>query len=876
MSTMVSDYKIGDVALNWLDLPIEITGIGDGYLISDGMEWTVNGDGKLTPYHPPAASANGNGANSAAATPNMLKAALWYAGHNWRVMPLHEPLFNAVDSHGKPTICTCEEWRRYEGNERNPANPAYVCDTPGKHPRIGDWESRATIDPAQVRKWWWAWPTANIGIAAGASNLVVVDKDTYNELAGDGTLTIADTETVTSLTGGGGEHLIYKHPEDGPQIRNDDKALPAWVNIRAHGGQFVAPPSLHMSGNRYEWEPGYSPREYEAAPLPDALCALLQSDGDGERRRAAPISERIAAGGRNNTLTSLAGSMRRRGLGAAVIEAALLKVNDEQCDPPLPEDEVKAIAKSVSQYAPSANSNGVAGGGLPIIVVSGRHLREISDDAYNVLLAANNPPQVYQYGGQLARVTAADGRAGVQLLDQTMLRYRLSRVADFLTIKTLKDGTQQSWVTASDRLIADILAYPEWPGMPALGGVVTAPVVSPNGQARIEPGYDPATALYYHAGGPLAIGDTDPTDERLRWAIGLILNDLLGDFPFKDEASRANAVALFILPFARPLIEGCTPLHILNAPTPGTGKTLLARGVTLPFNPDGPAVMTAGQDEDEWRKRITALLSGGASHLSIDNIKGALTSGSLASALTTPLWTDRILGKSQTITLPNRAVWIATGNNIAVDSELARRSVWIRLDSNTEKPWTRNGFKHPALEEWTQKHRGDLVTVALILIRHWFKSGCPPGRQTVGGFESWARVIGGILDTAGIVGFMGNADELYELSDPAAAQWAAFIAEWYQQFGESAVGVKELFRLADSEPGGKPKEQASLSDELAADSTGLGLLDEVLKGNTPRARKVSLGNLIRERKDTVIDGFKIESAGKLHRASMYHLARLGA
>mgnify|MGYP003381573546 CR=1 FL=1 len=498
---------------------------------------------------------------------------------------------------------------------------------------------------------------------------------------------------------------------------------------------------------------------------------------------------------------------------------------------------------------------------LPVIVVNQRHLRDTSNDTYNVLIAANDPPQVFQYGGALARVTTATGRPGIQLLDPTTMRHRLERVASFMNVLSSQAGTYFKPTGAPDRLVADILAYPDWPGMPELGGVVTAPVVGRGGDVRTEAGYDPATGLYYHAGGPLAVGDTTPTDERVKWAVDLILNDLLGDFPFKDEASRTNAVALLLLPFARPSIDGCTPLHILNAPTPGTGKTLAARVAALAFNPDGPAVMTAGQDEDEWRKRITSLLAGGASHLLIDNIKGALTSGSLAAALSTPLWTDRILGKSQTITLPNRAVWIATGNNIAVDSELARRSVWIRLDSNAEKPWTRKGFKHPALQEWILENRGDVVTAAIVLIRHWFESGRPPGKQTVGGFESWARVIGGILDAAGIGAFMGNTSELYELSDPTAALWEAFVEEWWKQFEDKPVGVKELFPLADSEP------------DIGA--TGLGLLDTLMTGHTARARKVKLGNLLREREDTVIDGFKIEGAGKLRRASTYRLARLG-
>ena len=828
---------------------------------TNGGEWVAGTDNRAVSLSSYAPSLNMPGDAPRSAVVNMLSVALWYAKYGWPVIPIHEPLF---DADGRCVGCTCEEWRRRNGK------PSFVCDTPGKHPHIKDWENRATVDPMQIDKWWHAWPSANIGIAAGRAGLVVVDKDTYQSAAEGEELTIADTETVTSLTGGGGEHLIYRHPQDGPRISNADKSLPEWVNIRAHGGLFVAPPSLHKSGNRYEWEPGYGPHEIEPAELPPALRALLQPAEEGQRW-ATPIPERIAEGGRNNTLTSLAGGLRRRGIGGDVIEAALLEVNAAQCDPPLPTQEVHAIAKSVSRYAPTAlcvNGNGgtislsKSSSALPQIIVGNRHLRDMSENTYSVLLAANDPPAVYQYGSQLARVTAANGQAGVQLYDKAMLRHRLSRVADFMTVKILRDGTQQqSCVPIPDQLTADILAYPEWPNMPTLNGIVTAPVVGPSGQVHVEEGYDPATGLFYHAGGKLKIGDITPTPRRVAWAVGLIMDDLLHDFPFKDASSKANAVALYILPFARPLIEGCTPLHILSAPTPGTGKTLAARIVTLPFNPDGPAVLTAAEDEDEWRKRITSLLSGGTSHLLIDNIKGALVSASLAAALSTALWTDRILGKIQTITLPNRAVWIATGNNIAVDVEMARRSVWIRLDANAERPWTRTGFKHASLGEWTLENRGDLVTAALVLIMHWVTAGCPPGRASIGGFESWARVIGGILDSAGIVGFMGNAEELYEQSDPTAALWPAFLAEWWKQYQGAPIGVKQLFPLADSEP--------------ADGITGLGLLDAMLTGPTVRSRQVRLGKLLQDRLDTVIDGFKIQSSGKLHGAGLYQLAQLG-
>lgn len=195
------------------------------------------------------------------------KSALWYARRGWYVLPLHTPLF---DDAGHCVGCTCEEWKRRD-------NPAYVCPTPGKHPRWRDWEQTASNDPAQVAQWWRRWPTANIGIAAGRSNLLAFDLDSYKDnYQGAQLLEPADLETVTSLTGSGGSHLIYTlAPED--TYTNARGTLPNGIDIRAHGGQFVAPPSMHPSGRRYQWETGYGPHEIEPIPLPAHIAEILSA-----------------------------------------------------------------------------------------------------------------------------------------------------------------------------------------------------------------------------------------------------------------------------------------------------------------------------------------------------------------------------------------------------------------------------------------------------------------------------------------------------------------------------------------------------------------------------------------------------------------------
>jgi len=105
----------------------------------------------------------------------------------------------------------------------------------------------------------------------------------------------------------------------------------------------------------------------------NALVSVYDSTGavydlsDFDAVPTAPVSvtpaprgtanTKITTGGRNSTLISLAGTMRYRGMGEAAIAAALLADNRERCEPPLDDDEVRKIARSVMRYPP-ANDNG--------------------------------------------------------------------------------------------------------------------------------------------------------------------------------------------------------------------------------------------------------------------------------------------------------------------------------------------------------------------------------------------------------------------------------------------------------------------------------------------------------------------------------------
>jgi hypothetical protein len=213
----------------------------------------------------------------------------------------------------------------------------------------------ATIDPQTIQEQWKKYPTANIGIATGEkSGLLVIDVDPRND--GNENLFLLERthgelpKTLTSISGGGGSHLFFKYT---PGVKNQSGRIASGIDAKSNGGYIIASPSLHASGRPYRWVPEHGPDELPLAECPDWFLRLLRENDTNHSSNDAG-SATVCRGGRNVFLASLAGSMRRRGLGFAEIEACLQHVNNLRCEPPLSSTEVSSIAKSISRYdAPS-------------------------------------------------------------------------------------------------------------------------------------------------------------------------------------------------------------------------------------------------------------------------------------------------------------------------------------------------------------------------------------------------------------------------------------------------------------------------------------------------------------------------------------------
>ena len=254
------------------------------------------------------------------------KQAVHYAKQGFRIVMLH-----GIDANG---YCTCGKGEK--------------CTSSGKHPIYSGWEKKATTAQTEILAEFKKHPNANIGIATGG-DFFVLDIDTGHggceSMQSLGKL----SPTVSVRTGNGGSHHYYKMPQGIP-IPNRAAVMPG-IDIRSGGGLVVAPGSRHKSGRLYKWMPGCSPDEMEIAEPDDWLLALLQHVVK-EKPVNQEIADIIEEGSRNTAMASIAGSLRRRGLSFEAILAALSVENQNRCQPPLGEDELETIAKSISRYTP--------------------------------------------------------------------------------------------------------------------------------------------------------------------------------------------------------------------------------------------------------------------------------------------------------------------------------------------------------------------------------------------------------------------------------------------------------------------------------------------------------------------------------------------
>ena len=380
------------------------------------------------------------------------------------------------------------------------------------------------------------------------------------------------------------------------------------------------------------------------------------------------------------------------------------------------------------------------------------------------------------------------------------------------------------------------------------------------------PGYDPKTQLLFDSiETPRSVAPF-PTREQALAALDQLWQPF-ADFPFCGPLDRSVHLAALLTTAVRASLPA-SPGFAYDAPIQGSGKTLLARCVGVLEQGSDPSVWphTAGRDDEEIRKRVFTVLRTGSRVLIWDNIVGSFDSPAMASCMTSPSLTDRILGQSASSTVPNRLMVILTGNNISLQGEMPRRILVSRIDPQSEKPFARSFDLDPY--RFCQQHRQTILVAALTLIRAFLTHGCTAkitGR--LASFEEWDAWVRRTVIYAnelkpGMFGDVMDVVQTNQSSDPEQEALSSLLLCWEEEFGSQAITVSELIRDSNL--------------QLVLHRTKLiQALETLTNTNRYQLSAKSVGRFLAYRKDRIAGGRCLRKGPKVHDTQTWRVEVVG-
>jgi putative DNA primase/helicase len=508
--------------------------------------------------------------------------------------------------------------------------------------------------------------------------------------------------------------------------------------------------------------------------------------------------------------------------------------------------------------------------GLPVIEVSGGQLPFLVDQAEEILIELDH--EVYQRGDFVVRVAPvmvpiADDRQtlGLRLVPikiQHMIE-RMTRIIDFQ--KWDARSKKSLSITCPPNVAASYLERIGVWKLPVLSGIATAPTMRPEGSILDRPGYDSATGLLYVPNMPYYAVQSEPTLEQARAALDTLC-DLLGEFPFVTESgddatgkpspSRSVALSAILTTLVRRSLQSA-PMHAFTAPVMGSGKSKLVDLASVIATGHEAPVIAQGKTEEEMEKRLGAALLAGDVLISFDNCEAPIGGELLCQALTQAVLSIRILGKSVNVAIPVNAFFAATGNNLVIAGDMARRSVIGELDPKVERPETTFRSEDPVAR--ARRDRPLYVCAALTVLRAYHVAGRPPQATPLGSFEGWSRLIRDALiwlDQPDPCATMDRARR----QDPRLKELAAVLHHWGDVIGGAEVTAKRAIEYATEQ---ERRDSGDFNPAALCHPDFREALFAVA-GDRGLINSSRLGRWLGKVKGRVIDGKRIEMGRMLH------------
>jgi hypothetical protein len=736
-----------------------------------------------------------------------------------------------------------------------------------KRPAIAEWQKAASND-LDVLERWFADGRVNIGWQPDAG-YIVLDVDMKADESGvNGFGTLAGYEskhgtlpvTLSATTPTDGKHYVFRLPA-GITAKNvvGNRAGMSGLDIRTAGGQIVVQPSERPEG-KYHWD-SWNPLDGTRPHIAEAPAWVVQfacGTLDAKPKKSAPKAAKagggmvILEGSRNAALVTEAGRLRRVGYEKEAMVAALQALNDAQFIPPVPTDEVRAIAQwSCEHHNPTEGATLAeqqagedwqaeiedAGSAADVLdVVRRLHLdpglsrtekssltkaaakqvgvpvktlladlkdnEDASDDRPVISVRRNDfsgsvegcikvlpaIPTLRQRGSELVEVVADPHGSRLLPVALPRLAYLVSSIARWHYGEAGDGGPDTGILQA-------VMGAGSWPGVPKISGLLNQPSLDlASGEIICGQGYIPSLqreAVFILADFPLFEG----TGQE---AVALI-RGLFAGFTFTSAKGEAVALAAILTAVIRPILP-TAPGFLVNACDIGSGKSYLCELIAA-FAGGGSFSRWPGRAEEQGKMLYSALLEA-RSVLVLDNLTHDLQSDALAQILTSQTHSERQLGVSKMPEVSTACLFLANGINIAAVSDLQRRMLTITLDAKCERPWERK-FDRDVVAE-VKGRLGWWRMVALKVLADFLNSGQQVELSSFGSFGEWGRVVRGAVVAAGLPDPVeGLAANIADNDDRETLSRVLYF--WEEAFDDDAKTLREVVSAVATASGDDPR-----------------------------------------------------------------------
>ena len=284
-----------------------------------------------------------------------------------------------------------------------------------------------------------------------------------------------------------------------------------------------------------------------------------------------------------------------------------------------------------------------------------------------------------------------------------------------------------------------------------------------------------------------------------------ILNNIYKDFCFKDEQDKINAIAGLLTPFLKGLFSRFnvrSPLFFYRGNRERVGKDycagvtgILYEGEAIEESPISSSEKNSNENE-ELRKKITSSLMRGNTRFHSSNNKGRINNAVLEGALTNAFHSDRVLGGNSMVQLSNEIFYSMSGNmGTTMTPDLVNRCTFVNLFFDKEDANART-FEHPDLHGWVRENRSLILSALYSLVRNWIDKDSPDGCLPFASYPEWAKICGGIMESAGIGNPCTKSDNSLILSTDIETQdMKTFFEIMYETCPDNWITGDELRRI---------------------------------------------------------------------------------